>query len=463
MKKLIAILLTLVLCIGSLSGCGKEENASVDTGKAPAETTEDTDAEPTAVAEEAATETTSIWEGEPVTLKMMVFPATENYEAINDKFLSANPEIDAKVDIEVELGGSGDGDVAQKLRLALASGQDLPDIIRLNYTQLPEFAEAGVLEPLGNYIIAYEDDIIDAAKSVMQYNGEYLAFPREIKPKVWFYRADIFEECGIDPYAVKTIDEYIAAGEKIREKYPNACMENYNVPNKNYDLMMMLSATDGRFCDEEGNYNLASDANVKLTFERIKKIHDSAVNSSVAEWSADWAPAFSSGEIVSQLIGGWFKTDFMNFGLEDQKGKWAIAPWPEEIREGSDAGGAIWVIPANSENKEIAAEYMAKLCFDTEASKIIYDVTGIIPALKSAQADPYFNAEHKYYASSLGPVNFETMEYLKVYPYTPASTQEITIAVQYLDEYIAGKMTVEEALEAAQNDMINQIGNPYQQ
>ncbi len=31
----------------------------------------------------------------------------------------------------------------------------------------------------------------------MQYNGEYYAFPREIKPKVWFYRADIFEECDV--------------------------------------------------------------------------------------------------------------------------------------------------------------------------------------------------------------------------------------------------------------------------
>ncbi|MDF2513448.1 MAG: extracellular solute-binding protein family 1 [Herbinix sp.] len=454
MKKVIASILTLVLCIGSLTACGKTNNETKDDGT--------TNAAPTAAAG-STDEASGVWGGDPVTLKMMVFPATENYEKINEKFLAANPDIDAKVDVEVVLGGSGDGDVAQKLRLALTSGQDLPDIIRLNYTQLPEFAEAGVLEPLGDYIVAYEDDIIDAAKAAMQYNGEYLAFPREIKPKVWFYRADIFEECGIDPYEVKTIDDYIAAGEKIREKYPNACMENYNVPSKNYDLMMMLSATDGRFCDEEGNYNLASDPNVKLTFERIKKIHDSAVNSSVAEWSADWAPAFSNGELVSQLIGGWFKTDFMNFGLEDQKDKWAIAPWPEEIREGSDAGGAIWVIPANSANKEVAAQYMSKLCFDKEAAKMIYDITGIIPASKSAQEDPYYNGEHDYYASSLGPVNFEAMEYLKVYPYTPASTQEVTIANQYLDEYLLGDMTLDEALESAQRDMISLIGNPYQQ
>ncbi len=403
----------------------------------------------------------SIWDGESVTLRMMVFPTTANYENINKEFLAANPDIDRKLDVVVELGGSGDGDVAQKLRLALASGQNIPDLIRLNYTQLPEFAEAGVLEPLGKYIAPYESDIIPAAKSVMQYKGEYYAFPREIKPKVWFYRADIFEEVGIDPYQVKTIDDFIAAGLKIQERYPNAHMENFNSPVQSYDLMMMLSGTKGRFADEKGVYNLISNSDVKLAFERIKKIHESPVNSSVMEWSADWKTAFNSGELVSQLIGGWFKTDFMNFGLEEQKGKWAIAPWPEEIRRGSDAGGAIWVIPKNSRNKELAAEYMAKLSFDAQAARIVYDETGIIPALQSALKDPYFNAPHPYYASSLGPVNFETLGYLDVYPFTPASSQEITIALQYLSDYVSGKITVEQALEYAQRDMLNQIGNPY--
>ncbi|MFR2853416.1 extracellular solute-binding protein, partial [Hungatella sp.] len=308
----------------------------------------------------------------------------------------------------------------------------------------------------------YEDKIIDAAKSIMKYDGTYYALPREVKPKVWFYRADIFEECGIDVRQVKTIDEFIAAGETIREKYPNACMENYNVPTTSYDFMMMLSGTGAGFCDENGNYNLASNEDVKLTFERMKKLKDSGVMSSAAEWSADWTPAFDNGEIVSQLIGGWFKTDFKNFNLESQKGKWAMAPWPEEIREGSDAGGAIWVIPAAARNKELAAEVMTKMCFDENAAKIIFDVTGVLPALKSAADDAYYNGGNEYYACSLGEVNSEAMEYLKIFPYNPASSQEQKIILQYLDEYLQDNMTLDEALKAAQDDMINQIGNPFE-
>lgn len=450
MKKILIGALALILAVSFVTACDSSSGQNVSSSVSAPETS-------------GADSSDSVWGGDPVTLKMMVFPATENYEKINELFLAANPEIDKKVDIEVELGGSGDGDVAQKLRLSLSSGQGMPDIVRLNYTQLPEFATAQVLEPLQKYIAPYEDNIIEAAKSVMKYKDTYYAFPREIKPKVWFYRADIFKECGIDPYKVKTLDDYIAAGKKIQEKYPNAHMENYNTPTQGYDLMMMLSGTDGSFCDENGNYDIASDPDVKLTFERIKKLKDSSVNSTVSEWSADWAPAFSSGEIVSQLMGGWFKTDFMNFKLEDQKGKWAIAPWPEEIRQGSDAGGGIWVFPESSENKEVAASLMAKMCFDNDSAKIIFDVTGVIPALKSAQKDPYFNQEHDYYAGSLGPVNFETMSDLKIYPYTPASSQELSIVLQYLDAYLQGTMTVDQALEAAQKDLINQIGNPFEQ
>ena len=448
-RRITALALSAMMVGTMLAGCGTKSEAPA--GGESAVQTE---------AGEKKETTGGAASGEKTTLSMMVFPSTENYETINAKFLEQNPDLAEKVDFEVQLGGSGD--VADKLRLALTSGENVPDIVRLNYTQLPEFAKAGVLYPLDDYIAEYEDRIIDAAKSIMKYDDTYYALPREVKPKVWFYRADIFEECGVDVREVKTIDEFIAAGEKIREKYPNACMENYNVPTQGYDFMMMLSGTGAGFCDENGNYNLASNEDVKLTFERMKKLYDSDVMSSAAEWSADWTPAFDNGEIVSQLIGGWFKTDFKNFNLESQKGKWAMAPWPEEIREGSDAGGAIWVIPAAARNKELAAEIMTKMCFDEEAARIIFDVTGVLPALKSAAEDEYYNGDNEYYACSLGKVNSEAMEYLKIFPYNPASSQEQKIVLQYLDEYLQENMTLDEALKAAQDDMINQIGNPFE-
>lgn len=399
--------------------------------------------------------------GEPITLQMMVFGATEVYEKINEKLMELYPEIAEKVKIEVVLGGSGDFDVAQKLRLSLAASETLPDIVRLNYTQLAEFAEAEILMDITDYIKPYEDNIIEGAKQLMQYDGTYYAFPREVKPKMWFYRVDIFEECGIDVNEIKTVDDYIAAGEKIQEKYPDAHMENYNVPSQQYDLMMYLSGNGGRFCDDEGNYIIASNEGVRLAFETIKKIHDSKVNSPVLDFSADWSTAFASGELVSQLMAGWFRQDLLNFGIEELRGKIGVTLWPEEIRAGSEAGGAIWVVPESSVNKEIAAEILGLLSLEDAPTKEIYTLATIIPPLKSAIDDPFYNVQHPYYAGEVAKTNFAGMENLKIYPYTPASSQEITIVKQYLDEYISGNMDLDTALQAAQDDLINQIGNPY--
>lgn len=453
MKKVLAVMLAAAMCIGVLAGCGTSAGE-----EQPAGASDDANSSEEETGSEAADET----DGEAVTLRMMVFGSTEVYENINKDFFEINDDLAGKVNIEVELGGSGDFDVAEKIRLALASGEELPDIIRLNYTQLPEFAEAGILEPIDRFVEPYSDNIIDGAKVVMEYNGTMYAFPREIKPKVWYYRTDIFEECGIDPAEIKTVDDFIAAGEKIQEKYPNSHLENYNVPSQQYDLTMYLCATGGRFCDEEGNYNISTDEGTKKAFEMIKKIHDSSVNSTVEEWSADWGPAFASDELVSQLIAGWWRQDMMNWGIEELRGKIGLALWPEEIRYGSDAGGAIWVIPSSSENKELAGDILGRMCFDEETARMIYEKSKILPAIKSAVDDPVYNAEDDYFVGNIAAVNFEAMEYLKVYPYTPASSQEITIVKQYLDEYLTGNMTVEEALKAAEDDLKNQIGNPYQ-
>lgn len=396
--------------------------------------------------------------GEKTVLRQMVWGSIDDYVPDNEIFMELSPEYADSVEFSVELGGSGDADVAQRFRLMLASGEELPDMIRLNYTQFAEFADAGVLYDMGEVLAPYEDDIIDAAKELMTYDGTYYATIFEIKPKVWFYRSDIFEECGINVDEVKTIDDFIAAAETIHETYPDSYLENYGTPLNNYDLTMMLCATGGTFCDEEGNYHCASDEGVRQAFENLKKLKDSGAFSDIVEWSADWQAAFSDDTLISQLLGGWMKDHLINWTPENA-GKWAVAPWPEEIAQGSESGGGIWVVPKDAPNAELAAEILAKYSYDSEIRKAIYDRNGRIPPLKSAAEDEhYLNSD--YFGDMSG--YFEALEKFSVYPYNPASSQELTIVGDYLTQYLDGAMSLDEALSAADADLNNQIGNPYQ-
>lgn len=397
-------------------------------------------------------------EGEKTKLTMMVWGNVDDYTPSNEVLMEHFPEYADSVELEVVLGGSGDADVAEKLRLMLASGEELPDLIRLNYIQFPEFADAGVLYDLSDAVAPYEEDIVDAAKAMTQWDGAYYSVIHEMKPKVWLYRKDIFDECGVNPSEIKTLDEFMEAAAVVNEKYPDSYIENYGTPIHNNDLMMMMCATGGTFCDEDGNYHCATDEGVRKGFENLKKLNECEALSDIVEWSADWQAGFANDTMVSQLIGGWMKDHLMNWTPENS-GKWAVAVFPEEIAAGSDAGGGIWVIPQGAPNAELAAELIAAYAYDSDVRKDIYELNGKVPPLVSASQDEfYLNSEYFGDMSAY----FDAMDTFSVYPYNPSSSQEIPIVAQYLQEYVSGNMDLDSALEAADADLTNQIGNPYQ-
>lgn len=449
-RKALAAIMAFTMACGMLVGCGSGDSAS-SSGSSDASGSNASTAE-------AQEESSDLYSGDKVTLRVMIWGNADDYTPSFDILKNDISEVGDKVDFSIELGGSGDSDVAEKFRLMLASGEELPDLIRLNYTQFPEFASAGVLYNMDSAVAPYEDDIIEAAKQLMTYDGETLSVPREVKPKIWLYRSDMFEEAGIDPSQVKSIDDFIAAAETFHEKFPDSYIENYGTPLNNYDLTMMLCATGGTFCDAEGNYHCASDEGVRTAFENLKKLHDSDAFSKDVEWDADWQADFANDKLCSQLIGGWMKDHLMNWTPENS-GKWAVATWPEEIRTGSESGGGIWVIPKDAPNAELAADVIAKFSFDPQVRKDIYDITGIIPPLVSASEDSYYL--HSDYFGDMSAY-FEAMETFSVYPYSPSFSQEITIVSQYLTEYLNGTMDLDTALSNADADLMNQIGNPYQ-
>ena len=56
---------------------------------------------------------------------------------------------------------------------------------------------------------------------------------------------------------------------------------------------------------------------------------------------------------------------------------------------------------------------------------------------------------------------FKAMDVLKIFPYDPKASAELTILRQHLEAYLANKETLEQALARAEADMTAQIGNPY--
>ena len=164
---------------------------------------------------------------EKIHLTGMCWGSTAQYEQLVADVLATNPELAEKYEVSWVLGGEGDGDSAEKMRLALSANENLCDFVVLNYTQIPEFARADALVDISGAIAPYEETMTESARTLTQYEGKTIAVPFEVKTKVWFYRSDIFEECGVNVEDVVDTDSFIAAGKKIQEKYPNSYMWNF--------------------------------------------------------------------------------------------------------------------------------------------------------------------------------------------------------------------------------------------
>ena len=404
-------------------------------------------------------------DGEKIQLVGMCWGSTAQYEQQVAELMEANPELAEKYEVTWVLGGEGDGDCAEKIRLGLSANEYMCDFSVLNYTQLPEFARAGVLADLTDAIAPYQETMTEAAKTLSQYEGQTLAVPFEVKTKVWFYRSDIFEECGVDVESITDTDSFIAAGKKIQETYPDSYMWILGSNTSPYAFYLTLSGNGASFFDENGNYNIASDLGTRAMLEVSKKMVDAGIIADLSDWTPDWENALADGTIVSQPCAAWLGQDIFLPTYSGEGNEWKVTTWPVigGTDTGSDAGGSVMVVPSFSQHPQEAAEFIAALCLSEEGSKSVFRVSGSLPQNTTVLADDSFFADQAdgYFGTSFIDAQKRAVDKFSIFNYSPNASAEQTIVVEYFIKAIYGQMSIDDALAGAQSDLENMIGNAF--
>jgi maltose-binding protein MalE len=83
------------------------------------------------------------------------------------------------------------------------------------------------------------------------------------------------------------------------------------------------------------------------------------------------------------------------------------------------------------------------------------------PILKDLASDPQFT-KSDFFGPSFASQASEAMKGFKLFPYSPKFDQEMSILIGYLDQYLSGTKSLEEALSGAERDMKNQLSNALQ-
>lgn len=377
---------------------------------------------------------------------------------------------DKKANVTFTSGGTGATDAYQLFRLKLASS-DAPGIMFFGgETAATEFIINGDILNITDKVKSELDDILPSALDLASYKGEVYGIPTQVKSKVWYYRADLFKEAGIDVTKIKTFDDFYAAGMKFKAHFPDKYFINLG-PTPNVDVVIgWLGSYDNlTIADEKGNYRVASDPRFRDMYEKIYKLATAPFSLYVSDWDSNWQPNIENGTIASLLSWSWM-TEFLPPYAPAQGGLWKIAPWPEEFGYGGCA--ELISIPSAAKDKDASFEVLYTMYLGEDGAVLRFKENGLLPvtysgvdkvnaAVKEIAASATATSPLGYFGTGLVDDIFATMKYATKYNSDPSFNAEEAIIENHLNLMIKGAETIDQAIANTQNDLTLQVGNPY--
>jgi len=330
---------------------------------------------------------------EPVTLTWAFWGSPEeaaSHKMVADAFMKEHPEI------KIETWNEPWDNYFTKIQALWASGDPkaVPDIAFLWPT--PKYAAEGVLENLDPFIQKsgykledYWPGLLESAK----YQGSVYGFPRDIEVNVLYYNKDLFDKASLKyPDENWTWDDLLAAAEKLTIKDSGGKVTQYALGMENsgkYDKW--VNQNGGAILDDFSNPSKCM-LSAPKSVEAVKFFADmmakgNAMRDADLNQAGGDAGAFQSGlaamiiQNTSRVSG--FNKAGMNYDV-------SVVPTPKGGKRFNAAGGAAWVMSAESDNKDEAWTFLEWLQSDGGGETLYTQRGEIFPALQSTAKSPAF-------------------------------------------------------------------------
>ncbi|WP_243233379.1 sugar ABC transporter substrate-binding protein [Microbacterium sp. CIAB417] len=272
------------------------------------------------------------------------------------------------------------------------AGGTTPDIAETGTTWTAEFADAGALLPIDEYVDGEDglrDDLVEGLEVAGTYEEELYGMPWYAGVRSIIYRADIFEELGLE--APKTWDDIIAAGEAIKAAHPE--IMPFPVPgDAEFQVYPWVWGAGGEIATQDGE-TWTSELDSAESQEGIQFYTDLATkhgfsSAGATTWKeTDLRDAFVAGNVAMMLSGSWTPNAIIeaNPDLEGKLGA-AVIPGKDGGIAPSVLGGSHLSIFNNTENADLAWQ-LVELMTTGEFAEKWADETGYFPGVQSAMEE----------------------------------------------------------------------------
>jgi multiple sugar transport system substrate-binding protein len=387
----------------------------------------------------------------PVTLNYYLYP--DSSDATNQAVSNCNAQSGGKYKISYQqLPQAADGQRQQMAR-RLAAHDPSMDILGLDVTWEPEFAEAGWIVPwTGSYKAQAENGTLKPALQTATWKGQLVAVPDNTNTQLLWYRSDLV------PSPPKTWAEMIADAEQLAKQGKPHYIEIQGAQYEGATVWFntMVESAGGSVLSASATApSLGAPAVKALTI--MKQLADSpAADPSLSvQMENQNRLAMEAGSAAFELnypfVYPSMKSDnpalFKSF-------KWA--PYPS-VTAGVPAkvtiGGIDLAIGAYSQHKDLA--FQAALCLrDVQNQLIGATVGGVPPTIVSLYNNPKLFADYPFHADILS-----ALQNASVRPQTPVyQVVSIGLAHQVSPPSKINPQATEQAMVGLINDALQSKG-----
>lgn len=451
MKKIIALLLSLVL-VFSLAACG-DSGDDADTGSTDAGTTTDNggDEAPEPSDEGATEEEAKMYEGE--TLSVWSF---------TDELKPAIEYFEEKFGVTVELTIMPTEDYTQAIKPVLQSGVGAPDVYTAEAAFVEEFVNNGFFLDLSAEfgVDAWASEYTDYVfKTGTDYDGSVRALSWQMTPGGIFYRRSLAKEVlGTDDPAevaamFSTFDGLFEVGDKMKAA-------GYKLFPDTGAFRHFTNPDQVPWVDEN---NVLQIPQAKIDyFEYSMKLDKEGLTAEAGEWSPAWFGGMygpitvGETEEETQVFAYTLPTWGLHYVLKTAQpegaesgnptaGDWAVAPGPN-----SYFWGGTWLgVYKDSEKKDLAFEFVRLMAHDKEFLEGWLNETGDVTSILEIQ-ESYVDGFSEDFLGGQNHVEF-FVEAGKAIDSNRITKYDMDLDALYgsaVSDYVEGLTpTVEEAIE----------------
>ncbi|NUQ99718.1 MAG: extracellular solute-binding protein [Streptomyces sp.] len=305
-------------------------------------------------------------------------------------------------DVQVDWVQAGVGqDEYTKLKTALKAGQGAPDVVMLEYQELPTIQLTKGLLDMGQYgANADKASYVPWAWSQTTDGDHVYAIPVDAGPMAMMYRADIFAKYHLT--VPTTWDEYRQDAVKLHAADPKAYITDFGSDESAAGWLQGLQWQAG---SRPYTYSAAKlpDIGVHLNDAGAKKVFTywgDMVKNHLADTTSyaqtDFYNGLSTGKYATYLAAGW-GPGYLASVAKATAGKWRVAPLPQwnagENAQG-DWGGSAFSVTKQTKHPKEATEVARELFGTSQAAwKIGIDQAYLFPTVTSVANGAYFTGK----------------------------------------------------------------------